>query len=133
MVAIKAKRGFMIWTIAVPGFAFGLLTVKEGAAVLFGNEAARVAAGNYVPFVLWFNFLAGFVYLIAAAGLWLRQPWAVYLSGAIAVATAIMFAGLGVHIYSGGAYETRTVIAMSLRTLVWLVITGVAFRIVRHR
>jgi hypothetical protein len=42
---------------------FGLMTIKEGGAVLLGNEAAVAAAGNYVPFVLWFNFLSGFAYI----------------------------------------------------------------------
>jgi hypothetical protein len=39
---------------------------------LFGTEATRAAAGNAVPFVLWFNFLAGFAYILAGLGL-LRQ------------------------------------------------------------
>ncbi len=51
--------------------AFGMLTIKSGRQVVFGNIAARVAAGNFVPFVVWFNFLAGFVYVAAGVGLWL--------------------------------------------------------------
>jgi hypothetical protein len=31
-------------------------------------------------------------------------------------------------VVSGGAYEQRTVIAMSLRTLVWAVIAAIAWR-----
>lgn len=30
-----------------------------GGQVPFGGGAARVAAGDYSPFVVWFNFLAG--------------------------------------------------------------------------
>ena len=98
---------------------FGLMTVLEGGRVLFGGEAARLAAGNYVPFVLWFNFLAGFAYVVAGAGLWLRRRWAVWLALSLAVGTVAVFAALGVHILLGGAFERRTVVAMSLRTLVW--------------
>lgn len=121
-------RRFSIRAISVIAIGFGLLTLKEGGTVLFGGEAARAAAGHYVPYVLWFNFLAGFAYVAAGAGLWLRQRWAVWLAAAIALATAIMFAVLGVHIASGGAYEQRTVIAMSMRTLVWAVIAIIAWR-----
>lgn len=121
-------RRFSIRAISVIAIGFGLLTLKEGGTVLFGGEAARAAAGHYVPYVLWFNFLAGFAYVAAGAGLWLRQRWAVWLAAAIALATAIMFAVLGVHIASGGAYEQRTVIAMSMRTLVWTVIAIIAWR-----
>ena len=33
----------------------------------------------------------------------------------------------GAHVYSGGAYEKRTIIAMSMRTLVWAVIAAIAW------
>lgn len=66
------RRGFTVWAISLLAVGFGLLTIKESGTVLFGDEAARAAAGNYVPFVLWFNFISGFAYVIAGAGLW--QP-----------------------------------------------------------
>lgn len=115
--------------IALIAIAFGLLTIKEGGSVLFVDGASRAAAGNYVPFVLWFNFLAGFAYVIAGVGLWLRQRWAIWLAVAIAAATAFTFAAFGLHVYFGGDYEQRTVIAMSLRTLVWVVIAAIAWRL----
>ena len=121
-------RGVSIWVISLIAVGFGLLTIKEGGTILFGNAAARAAAGNYVPFVLWFNFLAGFAYVIAGIGLWRQQRWAAWLAAAIAVATALTFAAFGAHVASGGAYEQRTVIAMSLRTLVWTAIAVLAYR-----
>lgn len=113
---------------AVLAAVFGLLTIKEGGTVLFGDAAARAAAGAYVPFVLWFNFLAGFAYAIAAIGLWRRQRWAAWLAAGIAMATALTFAVFGVHVLAGGAYEQRTALAMALRTTVWTVISALAWR-----
>lgn len=113
---------------AVLAAVFGLLTIKEGGTVLFGDAAARAAAGAYVPFVLWFNFLAGFAYAIAAIGLWRRQRWAAWLAAGIAMATALTFAVFGVHVLAGGAYEQRTALAMALRTTVWTVIAALAWR-----
>lgn len=98
---------------------FGLATIKEGGAVLFFDSAARAAAGNYVPFVLWFNFLAGFAYITASIGIFLNTEWANRLAVAIAALTAIIFIALGIHILRGGLYETRTLIAMTLRTSIW--------------
>lgn len=132
MDAAKRQRGLLVWAISLVAAGFGLLTIKEGGTVLFGDDAARAAAGHYVPFVLWFNFVAGFAYVVAGAGLWLRQRWAIALAAAIATATALTFAAFGAHVYSGGAFEQRTVIAMSLRTLVWLVIAVVAARALRR-
>ncbi len=117
---------------ALVAVGFGLLTIKEGGAVLAGNEAALAAAGNYVPFVLWFNFVAGFAYVVAGIGLWLQQRWAICLAVAIAATTALVFAAFGVHVYSGGVYEQRTVIAMSMRTLVWVAIAATALRASRQ-
>jgi len=94
--------------------------------VLFGPEAARLAAGRYVPFVLWFNFLAGFAYVAAGAGLWARRRWAAWLSPAIAAGTITTFAAFGLYILLGGAFEVRTVAAMGLRSAVWVAIARYA-------
>ncbi len=72
--------------------------------------------------------MAGFAYVVAGAGLWRMQRWAVWLAVAIAAATAFTFAAFGVHVYSGGAFEPRTVAAMSLRTLLWSTIAPIAWR-----
>ncbi|MDO8310471.1 MAG: hypothetical protein Q7T25_00880 [Sideroxyarcus sp.] len=133
MATPKQQRGFRIWAISLVAAVFGLLTIKEGGTILFGNEAARTAAGNYVPFVLWFNFMSGFAYIVAGVGLWLQQRWAVWLAVGIAAAIALTFVAFGVHINSGGAYEQRTVIAMSLRTLVWVVIAILVAQTLRRR
>ena len=55
----NTKKCLGLKVIAVIAIAFGLLTLKSGGAVLFIDGAGRVAAGNYVPFVLWSNFLLG--------------------------------------------------------------------------
>ena len=46
----------------------------------------------------------------------------------IGKATALTFAAFGVHVVSGAAYEPRTVVALSLRTLVWVTIAAIAWR-----
>lgn len=107
---------------------FGLVTIRAGGSVLFGDEAARQAAGHYVPFVLIFNFVAGFAYIAAGAGLLAIKRWAAILAGIIAVANLTVFAALGVHIFMGGEHETRTVLAMIFRTVIWAMIFAVAYR-----
>ncbi|MCZ7660041.1 MAG: hypothetical protein M5U07_20335 [Xanthobacteraceae bacterium] len=108
--------------------AFGLLTIISGGRALFGDAAARAAVGAAVPFVLWFNFGAGFAYVAAGAGLLAGRPWSVTLSALIALATLLVFAAFGIHVLLGGAYEMRTVGAMTLRSVVWIVIAFVARR-----
>lgn len=107
--------------------AFGLLTLQAGGAVLWGREAAR-AAGAYVPFVVWVNFLAGFGYVAAGLGLWAWRAWAAAIPAAIAVVTLAAFFAFGVHVALGGGYEPRTVAAMTLRSAFWLAVAGLSCR-----
>ena len=108
------------WAVAAAliAVAFGTVTVLVGGTTLFGPPAA----GNIVPFVLWFNFIAGFAYIIAGGGVFLWKRWAARLSAAIAIMTTAVFVALGVYIFLGGAYEARTIGAMTIRSLVWIVI-----------
>ena len=110
---------------------FGVLTIVSGGRVLFGGAAARAAAGDFVPFVLWFNFMSGFVYVLAGVSIAMGRRWAATLSIALAVAIATAFALFGLHVFQGGAFEMRTVGAMSLRLVVWIVIAAVAARNLR--
>lgn len=128
MTSPRTDGQFWLWSASIVAVLFGLLTIWEGGAVLFWSEAARRAAGQYVPFVVWFNFLAGFAYVVAGSGLWFRQRWAASLTFVIAAATLTVFIAFGVHVASGGGYEPRTIVAMSLRSAVWIAIAVVAYR-----
>ena len=72
---------------------------------------------------------------------WRDEPWGVFGERvkarpggvdvsehvAIAGATAFVFIAFGIHVASGGAYAHRTVLAMSLRLLVWAAIARFAW------
>jgi hypothetical protein len=118
------------WAILAAAVAviFGLGTIAVGGYTLFGGAEARAAAGKIVLFVLWFNFIAGFFYVIAGAGLFAWQRWAAHLSGAIAVATVGVFAAFLKHVLAGGEFELRTLAAMTVRSAVWIAIAIAAGR-----
>lgn len=118
------QRPLSLSILAVLAVIFGALTIFSGGRALFGG----VDMGRVVPFVLWFNFLAGFAYVLAGTGLWLGAPWARVLSVAIAVATALVFVAFLLHVWRGGGYEPRTMGAMTLRTLFWAVVALFASR-----
>jgi len=121
------KRPAWIWITAIIAVTFGVMTIKAGGNVLFIDGEARRAAGNYVDFVLWFNFCAGFFYVATGIGIWLRKIWSVAAAVAIAILTLMVFLAFGVHIFSGGEYEQRTLAAMSLRSGVWIAIALVVY------
>ncbi|MCA9543439.1 MAG: hypothetical protein KC613_03585 [Myxococcales bacterium] len=108
------------WILGLLALAFGAATLKSGGAVLFGDGAARAAAGQVVEWVLWFNFCAGFLYVAAGAATLANRRPALWLAQALAVATLAVFAALAIHIARGGPHEARTVIAMTVRSLFWV-------------
>lgn len=116
------------WTLrgaAVFAALFGALTIKSGGSALFGDGAA---GGHYVRFVIWFNFVAGFAYVAAAWGLWFGQRWSAWLALCLAVLTIAVFGAFGVYVASGGLFESRTVWAMTARSLIWTAIAVLAYR-----
>lgn len=116
------------WPLAFALAGFGAATILAGGQVLLGPVEARLAAGHYVPWVLWFNFAAGFAYVAAAMGIGLGRRWAAPLATAIAVGTTLVAAALALHVATGGSYERRTVEAMTLRTVVWVAVALWAWR-----
>ncbi|HEY8595579.1 MAG TPA: hypothetical protein VIL84_10080 [Devosiaceae bacterium] len=116
------------WGTAISAAAavFGGVTIVTAAATLFGPQQFRTAAGSIVYFVLWFNFLAGFAYLIAAYGLFRRLRWAGGAAAAIALATSLVALAFVVHVASGGAFSWRTPGALALRVAFWAAV-AVAF------
>jgi hypothetical protein len=117
---------------AFAAIVFGALTVLTGSRALFGSLESRADFGNAVPFVLWFNFLAGFVYIVAGAGLLLCRHWAVYTSLFVAVSTILVFVAFGVHVIGGGAFERRTIGALMIRSLFWIAVTIVSMRAMKR-
>ncbi len=127
-MAVHKASGWPLRVAAGVAVSFGLLTIVSGGSALFGGPAAAAAAGNAVPFVLWFNFLSGFVYVLAGIGIAMGRRWAVLLSFGLAATIAAVFALFGMYVLQGAPFEMRTVGAMSLRLAVWVAIAAVAAR-----
>lgn len=116
--------------LAVIAAVFGIMTIKSGGEVLFGSEEARRAAGDWVPFVVWFNFVAGFAYVAAGVGLARATGWARWLAVLIAASSALVYLAFGAYALTGGAFETRTVVAMGIRTGLWTAIAAAALKVI---
>ncbi len=125
------KSEHVLKWLAIAAIIFGGLTVFSGGRALFGGAEARTELGNIVPFVLWFNFLAGFAYVVAGVALLWTKRWAAPLALLLAVATVLVFLTFAAHIVGGGAFEARTVGALSLRSLFWIVVALLALRAIK--
>lgn len=102
-------------------FAFGVLTLFSGGAVIFGPDHMRDAAGAYMPMVVWFNFLAGAAYIFASITIWRSHPSAFLFSLCIALATLGITIAFAINALNGAEFEGRTVGALSLRIAIWAI------------
>lgn len=100
-------------------FIFGAMTILAGGRSLF-TEVGIATRGNIVPLVLWFNFIAGFFYLLAGVAVILKKQSLIKIvSSSLAVLSVIVLLYLLNHINGGGLYEVKTLIAMSFRASFW--------------
>lgn len=107
---------------------FALITVFMSGSVIFDLFGIREKEGNYVLFIVISNFICGFLYLMAAYGLFFRRAWTTRL---LVFATSILlisFLGLIWHISNGGIYEQQTVKAMLFRIAITAVFAGLSWR-----
>ena len=90
------------------------------AACIYGP--VLLAAGLWV----WLRGEKRWVDELLATAVPIWQALGAGLAIGLAAATLAVFAALGVHILNGGAYETRTVIAMTIRSALWVAIASAA-------
>lgn len=119
---MRGGKPLQRYFLAAVALVFGAATIKAGGEVLIFNEQARTVAGNYVPFVLWANFIGGFLYVTSGLLMLMNSVQALWLSVAIAALTVAVLIALSIHIAVGGAYETRTLAAMVFRSVIWAAI-----------
>jgi len=101
--------------------AFAILTLFLSASVIFNLFNTRENEGNYVPFIVWVNFISSIIYLIASYGLIKFKKWPTLFLVVSSVILAAAFIGLKVHISNGGIYEPKTVNAMMFRIALTIV------------
>ena len=107
---------------------FALLTLFMSGSVIFDLFGIRENEGNYVLFIVVTNFVAGFLYLLSAYGMFTTKPWAFRLLLIITGMLIVVFLGLMIHINLGGIYEAQTIKAMIFRISLTAVFAGIAWR-----
>lgn len=117
-MALIAKKNI---TIALLILIFGFATIISGGKALFTDIGLKTR-GNILPLVLWFNFIAGFLYILTGVLTFRLISCAKKLSILLAITNVGVLIYLLNHIYQGGLYETRTLIAMSFRTIFWILL-----------
>ncbi len=125
-------KNFIHYALAIALVIFALATLFMSSSIVFDWFGIREMEGQYVPFVVWANLICSVMYLIAVVEFFRKRASSVTWLVASAILLLIVFIGLALHIYTGGAYETKTVGAMGFRFVV-TVLFAWAFRVVLRK
>lgn len=101
--------------------AFGFLTLFLSTSIIFDLFGVREQQGNYVLFVIWANFICGFLYLAACVG-FIKQKKCTFKPLLLALTILIItFIAFNIYISQGGVHEAKTFGALIFR----MSVTGV--------
>ncbi len=120
-------KNILPYSLAILLSLFGMLTFFLSTSVIFDLFDIRAKEGNYVPFVVWSNFISSILYLFAAYGFLKCKKWTTQFLGISTLLLIAAFIGLKIHANSGGLYEIKTINAMIFRISVTFVFTIFAF------
>ncbi len=123
---MKSKKIIRLIT-AVIIAAFGLLTLFLTTSIIFDLFGIREKEGNYVPFIIWANFVSGILYVLSVYGLIKQKKWTFSLLALASVILFVAFIFLKIHISNGGIFETKTVSGMIFRKGLTIVFAFVAY------
>lgn len=107
--------------------SFGLLTIFLSTSIIFDLYDVRAKEGNYVLFVVWSNFMCGFLYLFSIYGFLTAKIWTYKVLGVSAMILTFTFIAFLFYIQSGGIYEDKTVGALLFRIALTLGFTLFAY------
>jgi len=114
-------RALRMFAVAI-AILFGVITLFAGGRVLLGADP------GYVVFrpLLVYNFTMGFAYIAAGVTLLRVVRQGKYAAGAIFALNSLALLGIVTVYARGGAVAVDSLRAMTLRTVVWLVLFLIA-------
>ena len=110
-------------TSAAIGLVLGAVSVIAGGRVLAGIDRPDYVVLHWL---VMYNVAAGVVGVVAGAGLWRPRRWAVDLARTLAGFHGAVLVVLIAWWVTGRPVATDSLLAMLLRTVVWVSIAGVS-------
>lgn len=128
---MKAARSVRVMQLLVAAIAvlFGVATLFAGGRVLLGSDPGYVV---FRPLLI-YNTIMGVAYLAAGITIWRSLILGKYAAGTIFLLNILVLLGIILVYRSGGAVAVDSLGAMTLRTVVWLVLFLIASWLGRSR
>ena len=128
MRASRSARVMQLLAAAIASL-FGIATLFAGGLVLLGSDPGYVV---FRPLLI-YNTIMGVAYLAAGITIWRSIILGKYAAGTIFLLNILVLLSLILVYRSGGAVAVDSLGAMTLRTVVWLILFLVASWLGRSR
>ncbi len=120
-------KTYIKYILAIIIGAFGFLTLYLSASIIFDLGDMRVKQGDYVPFVIWSNFVCSFIYIAAAYGFIKNKTWTTKIMITSVLLLIITFISFLIYINSGGIHKPITAKALVFRISISAITTFIAY------
>lgn len=121
------KNKVFRYVLGIVIIAFASVTVFMSSSVIFDWFGMRESQGDYVPFIVWTNFIAGLIYLISAFGFIKAKKWTFWILATTTVLLIFALIILVLYIDEGGIFKVETLWAMGFRILLSAVFSAFAY------
>jgi ABC-type transport system involved in multi-copper enzyme maturation permease subunit len=111
---MRIAQGVLVLVAAV----FGLVTIIAGTRVLLGSDPGYIV---FWPLLI-YNTAMGIAYMAAGVVAWRNLERGKYAAAAIFVLNLLVLGAVGYLYAAGSAVAIESLRAMTLRTVVWLVL-----------
>ncbi len=127
---MKIKSSFAEKSGALTAILFGAVTIIAGGRVLFGLSNPGY---NILQPLLIFNFIMGFIYVGTGLLIWKKHSKAIQMALFVLVLNLVALFTIGTLYLSGGNVAIQSVIAMTLRAGIWLLIyLGIRIQLIKQ-
>jgi hypothetical protein len=99
------------------------------SSILFDLFGIREKAGNYVPFIVWANFISSLFYLLIAYYYFSFKRWSGSLLIIAAIILIIAFIGLRIHINLGGIFNSKIIGILYFRIYFTLILSIITYKL----
>jgi drug/metabolite transporter (DMT)-like permease len=120
-------KKYIKYIIALLVGTFGVLTLYLSGSVIFDLFGMRAKQGNYVLFVIWVNFICGFIYLVASYGFIKSKYWTIKILTTSLLLLILTFIAFLIYVNSGGIHKNETFGALAVRSAITLLATITAY------
>ena len=105
----------------------GVVSLFMTASIIFDLFEIREKEGNYVPFIVYANFVCSFLYLYCCYGFFTKNKCTTTCLFIAVGILIVAYIALIIYIQVGGVFEMKTVKAMLARISLTILLAGISW------